>query len=130
MATAVARALAAVISPASAAANVSGPDSPRNGNPGGGQRCTTLSNGVLIVRSTGSGKDVSVEYFRERGGALAARLGWERNGSNTWEGWRNMNAAPLYYSQQWGTAKSCSPFIGKLNTKGGDTFSTPPLPQC
>lgn len=124
-AAAVIGALTAGISPAAAGVT----ECPRGGNPGGGQRCTTLSNGVLTVAGTGDGKSVEVDYYRKNGGALTGRVGWERSGRNTWGSWKNMNTTPFHYWEQWATSASCSPFIGKLQA-GGDTYATPPLPRC
>jgi hypothetical protein len=100
---------------------------PSDGNPGGGQRCTTLSNGVLSVR--GSSTYAAVNYYRKSGGSLTGRIGWERNGANTWDSYQDMSAAPFHYFKQWSTSKSCSPLVGKLNA-GGSTYATPPLPSC
>lgn len=102
---------------------------PSGGNPGGGQRCTTLSNGVLSVSGLGNGTFVRVVYYRKSGGSLTGRVGWERNGRNTWDAYRNMRTVPFHYEEQWGTSKSCNAYIGKLNA-GGSTYTTPPLPQC
>ncbi|MFE2943359.1 hypothetical protein ACFXKG_30545 [Streptomyces sp. NPDC059255] len=102
---------------------------PSNGNPGGGQRCTTLSNGVLAVSGVSDGTYVNVNYYRASGGSLTGRLGWERNGTTTWAANRNMSTVPLHYSNQWGPNASCNPIIGKLNASGS-VYVTPPLPQC
>ncbi|WP_158712252.1 hypothetical protein [Streptomyces sp. NRRL F-5135] len=102
---------------------------PANGNPGGGQRCSTITNGTLSVAGKSDGSYVHVNYYRKSGGSLSGRVGWERNGSTTWSAKINMSNTPFHYSEQWGSSRSCNPFIGKLNA-GGGTYVTPPLPQC
>lgn len=99
------------------------------GIPVGGQRCTTLSNGVLTVSATDRGASVLVDYYRKGGGSTSGRLGYERNGNNKWGRWQDMTTTPLFYSDQFRASASCSPVIGKLNS-GRDTFATPALPTC
>ncbi|MGW9376885.1 hypothetical protein ACWHAO_02270 [Streptomyces albidoflavus] len=101
---------------------------PRDGDPGGGQRCTTIGNGVLTVR--GSSTYITVNYYRKSGGSLTARNGMERNGSNTWASYRNMNNTPFHYTNSFSLSSSCKSVIGKLNTSAGDTYPTPAYPPC
>ncbi|MFE1962969.1 hypothetical protein [Streptomyces sp. NPDC059479] len=37
---------------------------------------------------------------------------------------------PMHYEDSWTHSPSCNPITGKLNTSGGDTYPTPPLPRC
>jgi hypothetical protein len=103
---------------------------PSDGNPGGGQRCTAIGNGVLSVRGIGNGSYYTVNYYRKSGGSLTARNGVERGGTNHWAGFRNMSTTPFHYENSWTLSANCSPVTGKLNTSGGDTYPTPPLPAC
>jgi lipid-binding SYLF domain-containing protein len=103
---------------------------PSDGNPGGGQRCTTIGNGVLSVRGNSGNSYYTVNYYRSGGGSLTARNGVERSGTNTWAGYRNMSNTPFHYENSFTLGASCSSVIGKLNTTSGDTYPTPPLPRC
>ncbi|MCW5254108.1 hypothetical protein [Streptomyces sp. SHP 1-2] len=103
---------------------------PNDGNPGGGQRCTTIGNGVLSVRGKGSGNFYTVNYYRKSGGSLTARNGVERGGVNTWAPYVNMSTTPFHYQDDFSLSTNCSSVTGKLNTSSGDTYPTPPLPAC
>ncbi|MGW9499015.1 hypothetical protein ACWG5P_32470 [Streptomyces prasinus] len=102
---------------------------PSDGNPGGGQRCTKIGNGILSVRKAGN-TYFTTNYYRQDGGALTARNGVERSGTNHWAAFRNMGTVPFHYDNSWTLSASCSAVTGKLNTSGGDTYPTPPLPAC
>lgn len=103
---------------------------PRDGNPGGGQRCTSIGNGALSVRGGSDNSYYTVNYYRHDGGSLTARNGVERNRTNRWASFRNMNKVPFHYEDSFSLGASCSSVTGKLNTSGGDTYPTPPLPRC
>ncbi len=93
-------------------------------------RCTSLSNGVLSVRTQTSGNYVTVNYYRTGGSSLSARLGYERSGSSVYSGFINMTSAPFHYERSWNVSASCSAFYGKLVTSGGTTYITPPADPC
>lgn len=68
-----------------ASASAAGPTScPRDGYITRGDRCTSLSNGVLSVQTVSAGNYVAVNYYRSSGGSLSAKLGYERSGSTTY----------------------------------------------
>ncbi|MEV8626496.1 hypothetical protein [Streptomyces sp. NPDC051079] len=103
---------------------------PSDGVLGGSARCSTLSNGVLSAYSTSAGNYIKVNYYRSGGGALTAKLGYERSSVNNWWGFQNMNTVPFHYEQSAGISASCTPMIGKLYTSGGTTYTTPPVDPC
>ncbi|MFF7441110.1 hypothetical protein [Streptomyces sp. NPDC008122] len=93
-------------------------------------RCSTLSNGVLSVSTNTTGTSVGVAYWRSSGGALTAKLGYERNSTNYWFPYRNMSTVPLLYQEQASITASCGAIIGKLYTSGGATYTTPAADPC
>ncbi|MFF2374932.1 hypothetical protein ACFVUW_11170 [Streptomyces xiamenensis] len=96
-----------------------------------GARCTTLSNGILYVRSSSPGTGITVQYDKQGGSSFQGRLGYERSSSNVYEPYRTMTATGTgLYSNQWSVSASCAPVIGKLNVSGGTTYSTPPRTPC
>ncbi|OKJ52379.1 hypothetical protein AMK27_31775 [Streptomyces sp. CB02009] len=88
-----------------------------------------MSNGVLSTYAA-TGSYVMVNYYRASGGSLTARLGHERNGTNSWWAYENMSTVPRHYSQQRSLTASCSVIIGKLYTSSGATYATPPVDPC
>lgn len=130
-AAAVGIATAAMLGVGALPAAAAGPTScPSNGSIDSWSKCSSLSNGVLFISTTRTGNYVMVSYYRASGGALTARLGWERSGVNHWWAYRNMSTVPLHYDEQAGITASCSPIIGKLLTSGGSTYATPPVDPC
>lgn len=101
---------------------------PRNGNPGGGQRCTVLDNGVLTVRNGGDRSFYTVNYYRTGGGSLTARNGVERSGNNTWAAFRNMSSTPFHYENSFSLGVNCAPVRGLIQPSGGSSSPTPPVP--
>ncbi|MFF5977002.1 hypothetical protein ACFY7C_36435 [Streptomyces sp. NPDC012769] len=89
-----------------------------------------MTNGILSIYPTSNGNAVMVNYYRTGGGALTAKLGYERSSVNSWWAFQNMNTVPFHYSQQKGLTASCSPIIGKLYTSGGATYTTPAADPC
>jgi hypothetical protein len=125
--TVAALALGINVSPASAAGATS---CPSDGYITRGDRCTKLSNGILSVRTVSAGNYVAVNYYRTGGSTLTAKLGYERNGSNTWSGFITMNQTPFHYERSWSPSASCSVVYGKLLTSGGTTYVTPAADPC
>ncbi|GGT21834.1 hypothetical protein [Streptomyces purpureus] len=95
-----------------------------------GGRCTKMSNGILSAYTTNTGNYIKVNYYRTGGGALTAKLGYERHSANNWWGFQNMNSVPFHYEQSTGLTASCSAIIGKLYTSGGATYTTPAAQPC
>ncbi|MFG3343433.1 hypothetical protein ACGF1Z_00020 [Streptomyces sp. NPDC048018] len=53
---------------------------PRSGNISNWDKCTTLSNGVLVINETARGDFVGITYWKSGGSAITARLGFLRGG--------------------------------------------------
>jgi hypothetical protein len=114
-----------------ASASAAGPTScPRDGYITRGDRCTSLSNGVLSVQTVSAGNYVAVNYYRSSGGSLSAKLGYERSGSTTYSSYIDMSAAPRHYERSWSFSASCSAIYGKLLTSGGTLYVTPAADPC
>ncbi|MEV5436512.1 hypothetical protein AB0K80_10815 [Streptomyces sp. NPDC052682] len=103
---------------------------PRDGYITKGDRCTTLSNGVLSVGTVSAGNWVSVNYYRKDGGSLSAKLGYERSGSTVYSSYINMSTAPMHYERSWSYSASCAVVYGKLLTSGGTLYITPAADPC
>ncbi|MFJ8295364.1 hypothetical protein [Streptomyces sp. NPDC094447] len=82
----------------------------------------------MSTNRTGSLADLA--YWRASGGALTAKMGYERNGTNHWFANRNMNTVPLLYQDVTAISASCNAIIGKLYTTGGTTYTTPAIDPC
>ncbi|WP_329428034.1 hypothetical protein [Streptomyces sp. NBC_01268] len=65
---------------------------PGSGDITPGDKCTTLSNGVLMINETSTGSFVGLQYYKSGGSAVTARLGYLRQGVNRWSGWQSMTA--------------------------------------
>ncbi len=70
------------------------------------------------------------QLLQEEQRSLTARNGIERSGTNHWAAYRNKGTVPFHYENSWTLSASCNAVTGKLNTSGGDTYPTPPLPAC
>ncbi|MFE9629240.1 hypothetical protein [Streptomyces sp. NPDC006527] len=133
-----ARAIAAVavmIAPFSFAtatpAAAAGPTScPSDGYITRGDRCTSLSNGVLYVGTVSAGNWIHVNYYRSSGGSLSAKLGYERSGSSVYSSYINMSTTPSHYERTWSVSASCAVVYGKLLTSGGTLYVTPAADPC
>ncbi|WP_328884722.1 hypothetical protein [Streptomyces sp. NBC_00299] len=93
-------------------------------------RCTTISNGVLSVRTVSAGNYITVNYYRGSGGSLSAKLGYERSGNSTYSGYINMSNTPFHYERNWSVSANCSAVYGKLLTSGGTLYVTPAADPC
>ncbi|MEU6934815.1 hypothetical protein AB0A05_37615 [Streptomyces sp. NPDC046374] len=103
---------------------------PGSGDVTPGDKCTTLSNGVLMINETSTGSSVGLQYYKSGGAAVSARLGYLRQGVNHWGGWQSMTAVNTYYAQWSGLSGGCYPTNGLLNTTGGATYQTPAADPC
>lgn len=103
---------------------------PRDGFITKGDRCTSLSNGVLSVGTVAAGNYVGVNYYRTGGSALSAKLGYERSGSSVYSSYISMNTAPFHYYRGWSYSASCAVVYGKLLTSGGTLYVTPAAASC
>lgn len=117
----------ATATPAAAAGATS---CPSDGYISRGDRCTSLDNGVLSVRTVSAGNYITVNYYRKSGGSLSAKLGYERSGSSTYSSYINMSTAPFHYERSWSVSASCSVVYGKLLTSGGTLYVTPAADPC
>ncbi|MFI9617082.1 hypothetical protein ACIHCM_36410 [Streptomyces sp. NPDC052023] len=82
------------------------------------------------MSTTTSGNWARVNYYRESGGSLTAKLGYERSGTNVWSASINMSNTPFHYERSWSPSASCAVIYGKLLTSGGTTYVTPPADPC
>jgi hypothetical protein len=103
---------------------------PSDGYVTSGDRCTSLSNGVLSVHTVSAGNYITVTYYRSSGGSLSAKLGYERSGSSIYSSYINMSTAPQYYERSWSVSASCAVVYGKLATSGGSLYVTPAADPC
>jgi hypothetical protein len=116
---------------AAPSASAAGPTTcPSDGYITKGDRCTTLSNGVLSVRTVSAGNYAAVNYYRKDGGSLSAKLGYERSGSTTYSSYINMSTTPFHYERSWSYSASCAVVYGKLLTSGGTLYITPAADPC
>jgi hypothetical protein len=103
---------------------------PREGYITRGDRCTSLDNGVLSVRTVSAGNYITVNYYRSSGGSLSAKLGYERSGRSIYSSSINMSTTPRHYSHEWSVSASCAVVYGKLLTSGGTLYVTPAADPC
>ncbi|MGW8352341.1 hypothetical protein [Streptomyces wedmorensis] len=102
---------------------------PRDGYITKGDRCTTLTGGILSVRTSSPGSSVDVNYYRTSSGSLSAKLGYERSGSSVYSSYINMST-PMHYSKLFTYSSSCAVVYGKLLTSGGTLYVTPAAAPC
>ncbi|MFB8771465.1 hypothetical protein [Streptomyces broussonetiae] len=93
-------------------------------------RCTSLSNGVLSLRTVSAGNYITVNYYRSSGSSLSAKLGYERSGSSVYSSYINMSTTPFHYERSWSVSASCAVVYGKLLTSGGTLYVTPAADPC
>lgn len=112
-------------------AAAAGPTScPSDGYISRGDRCTSISNGVLYIGTVSAGNYAAVNYYRSEGGSLSAKLGYERSGSSIYSSYINMSDTPRHYERNWSFSASCSVIYGKLLTSGGTLYVTPAADPC
>ncbi|GAA5613278.1 hypothetical protein Spla01_04451 [Streptomyces platensis] len=90
--------------------------------------CTEISNGVLLMNSTGKGTYLDVSYDKKSGGSISRKVGYPRSGTNHWSSTKKCSTSPIA-SKQWPPSASCSPDVGLLYS-GGRTYQTPPKRKC
>ncbi|BCK71433.1 hypothetical protein Srufu_053860 [Streptomyces libani subsp. rufus] len=90
--------------------------------------CTEISNGVLLMNSTGKGTYIGVSYDKKSGGSVSCKVGYLRSGTNHWSSTKKCSTS-LIASKQWSPSASCSPDVGLLHS-GGSTYQTPPTRKC
>ncbi|MFJ9808957.1 hypothetical protein ACIRTB_12040 [Streptomyces sp. NPDC101158] len=103
---------------------------PSSGNITNWDKCTTLSNGFLMINEATRGDFVGHTYWKSGCSAITARLGFLRAGASTWAGWRSMGSGLEYYNSWSGLSNGCYPTNGLLNTNGGATYQTPAADAC
>ncbi|WP_259472063.1 hypothetical protein [Streptomyces shenzhenensis] len=88
------------------------------------ERCTTLSNGVLVVHQASNGV-VSTGYDKTGGSTISAQLGYSRSGTAHYANAVSISAGQKK-SQTWslGASAYCSSIIGLLKYSGG-SYQTP-----
>ncbi|MFB7275441.1 hypothetical protein [Streptomyces sp. NPDC056244] len=89
-----------------------------------GDRCTTLSNGVLQIGLGNGGSYVDVQYDKNSGGAISAQLGYLRAGSTHYTATETITTSVIANSSWSGLANPCYPTNGLLYS-GGTTYQTP-----
>ncbi|MCX4970892.1 hypothetical protein OHA98_40375 [Streptomyces sp. NBC_00654] len=93
-----------------------------------GPRCTKITSGRLCASVIDANHDIVVQYAKNSGKRIKARIGYERAGKNHWKGWFYLKAGKTK-TKLWNDAypqKGCPKFIGKIQVKGQQTFQTPP----
>ncbi|MEU7697561.1 hypothetical protein [Streptomyces sp. NPDC039028] len=101
---------------------------PRDGYITMGDRCTTLTGGILSV-SVSTGNYTNVNYYRTSSGSLSAKLGYERSGVSGYSSYINMST-PMHYNKTFTFSQSCAAVYGKLLTSGGSLYITPAADPC
>ncbi|MFB7309929.1 hypothetical protein [Streptomyces sp. NPDC056192] len=91
-------------------------------------RCTTLSNGIIIVNTDTNGDYIKTQYHKTGGSTVTAKLGYLRSGTNHWATSRSMSAG-MWYENSWSVSASCSVVNGLLYS-GGTTYQTPAADPC
>jgi len=88
------------------------------------ERCTKLSNGILIVHQSFSGV-VSTTYAKTGGSTISAQLGYSRSGTSRYAGAVSI-ASGQTKSATWSLSASayCTSTIGLLTYSGG-SYQTP-----
>ncbi|MEU7088298.1 hypothetical protein [Streptomyces achromogenes] len=88
------------------------------------ERCTSLSNGVLIVKQASSGV-VSTTYSKTGGSTISAQLGYSRSGTNHYASAVSISSGQTK-SAKWSLSESayCTYTIGLLKYSGG-SYQTP-----
>ncbi|GFE17126.1 hypothetical protein Sgleb_51730 [Streptomyces glebosus] len=123
-----ASASAAQIKNEAVAAAASGYSCPHDGYITNWDVCTEISNGVLLMNSTGKGTYIDVSYDKKSGGSVSCKVGYLRSGTNHWSSTKKCSTS-LIASKQWSPSASCSPDVGLLYS-GGSTYQTPPMRKC
>ncbi|AJF70378.1 hypothetical protein [Streptomyces vietnamensis] len=103
---------------------------PRDGYITPGDRCTTLSGGILSIQTSSPGSSVYVNYYRTGSGSLSAKLGYERSGVSGYSSYINMSTTPFHYGKLFTYSNSCAVVYGKLLTSGGALYVTPAADPC
>jgi hypothetical protein len=92
-------------------------------------RCTTLSNGILLISLGSNGTYINVSYDKKSGSAITGKLGYLRTGTNHWGPSKTITTT-LIATQTWtGVANGCSPTNGLLYS-GSTTYQTPAADYC
>ncbi|MFJ8982595.1 hypothetical protein [Streptomyces sp. NPDC102282] len=92
-------------------------------------RCTKLSNGVLMVGLADGGGTIETGYNKTGGSTVSAKLGYLRTGTNHWGASTSMAADRTYYKLWSGVGSACSGTNGLLYS-GGTTYQTPAADFC
>ncbi|GLX54464.1 hypothetical protein Shyhy01_74130 [Streptomyces hygroscopicus subsp. hygroscopicus] len=88
------------------------------------ERCTSLSNGVLVVHQSSSGV-VSTTYDKQGGSTISAQLGYSRSGTSHYASAISISSGQTK-SATWSLSASayCTNTIGLLKYSGG-SYQTP-----
>jgi hypothetical protein len=91
-------------------------------------RCTTLSNGILLINN---GSTLAhVEYDKDGGSSIYAKLGYESAGTNHWASYQTMTAGGVY-DYDFSFSSNCYTREGLLYDSGsGSLFQTPSADSC
>ncbi|MEV6740467.1 hypothetical protein AB0N14_27355 [Streptomyces sp. NPDC051104] len=90
------------------------------------ERCTSLSNGVLVHKKDGnSPTTLWTTYSKTGGSTVSVRLGYSMSGSTTYSSYFNISSGQTV-QKSWSKSGSymCYDSIGVLNYSGG-TYQTP-----
>ncbi|MDI5966855.1 hypothetical protein POF50_031745 [Streptomyces sp. SL13] len=91
-------------------------------------RCTTLSNGILLINNGETA--AHVEYDKTGGSSISARLGYESGGTNHYASYETMTTSGEIYQEDFSFSANCSTHEGLLNQSTGSLFTTPPADSC